>query len=68
MTFDLRGKNAGRCAGGATGDASRVNEVNARAARRKLVGDRAAHDAGPDDGDLHMVILSGSRTLGSLGL
>ena len=25
-----------------------------RAARRKLVGDRAAHDAGTDDGDLHM--------------
>ena len=40
--------------GGTTGDAAGINQLHARAARRKLVGDCAAHDAGTDDGDVHM--------------
>ena len=67
VAFDLRGEDAGRCARGATRDATRIDELDARAAGRKLVSDRAAHDAGADDGDVHMEILSGSR-LWALGL
>jgi hypothetical protein len=68
MTFDLWGQNAGRCSRRAASNATRINEVNVCASGRKLVSDGATHDAGADDGDLHMGILSGLSALGSVRL
>jgi hypothetical protein len=60
VAFDLGSEDAGRRAGGAARDAPGINELNARTARRELVSDGTAHDASPDDGDVHKEILSGS--------
>ena len=53
MAFDLWRENAGGRARGATCNSTRIDEADARAARRELVGNRAAHDASPDNGDVH---------------
>ena len=53
MSFDVGREDSGRCAGGTTANATRIDELYADTAGRKLVGDGAAHDAGPNDGDLH---------------
>ena len=59
MTFDERREDARRRAGCAASGAARINELHARAARRELVSDGAAHDTRADDGDLHIAILAG---------
>ena len=61
MSFDVRSQNAGRGTRRTLPASSRINDAHLSAARRELVSDRIADDAGADDDDLHRTILVGSR-------
>ena len=53
VTFDGGREDAGRRLRGHAADSTRIQHQHRRAAQRELVRDRAADDAGADDGDVH---------------
>ena len=61
MSLDVRCQDPGRGAGGAGAGETAVNDLDVGATRRELVGDGAAHDAGTDDGDVHIGSLVWTR-------
>ena len=61
MSFDVRSQDARRRERGALTASSHVDDTYLGSARRKLVGDSGADDAGADDRDLHVPILDRHR-------
>ena len=60
MSLDVGSQNAGRRERGTLTASPLVDETHLGSARRKLVSDGRADDAGADDRDLHVTILVGS--------